>query len=282
MRLCIVCNTEISDPEPGVDYCSEECRERGGIKELTLTNQKTMFADDSPNGKATAAPCSSHCYAASEIVHGDAFDVLSELESDSIDMIFSDPPYKIAQDYGTTIDADRLCSVASIMKTVPQMARVLKPGRFAALFYDNRILPLLFDAVRGTGLIYQRQLFVYRANSVHAFCWHGWMNCTDPICLFVKGGAKRFQPTDKPKVKHDCYTRVTMNDVRSGHPAQKPEDVCQHIVEWCSDAGESILDPYCGGASIGRAAIAAGRRYVGIEINEQWVDMAKRHASPSA
>ena len=216
------------------------------------------------------------------VLCSDAFAVLSELPDDSVDMVFTDPPYKIAQDYGTNIDADRLCSVASVMQTMREIGRVLKPGRFCAVFYDNRILPLLFDAVRGTALIYQRQVFVYRSNSVHAFCWHGWMNCTDPVCLFIKGGAKRFTPQNPPPVKHDCYTRSRMNADKSGHPAQKPEDVAQHIVEWCSDAGDVVLDPYCGGGSLLRAARLAGRRWIGCEQNEHWRGIAEAHiALPS-
>ena len=211
------------------------------------------------------------------VVCSDAYTVLSELETNSVDMVFTDPPYKIAQDYGTNIDADRLCSVASIMKTMLEIGRVLKPGRFCAVFYDNRILPLLFDAVRGTELIYQRQVFVYRSNSVHAFCWHGWMNCTDPVCLFVKGGVKRFYPKVKPAVKHDCYTRSKMNPDPSGHPAQKPEDVAAHIIEWCSDAGDVVLDPYCGGGSLLRAARLTGRKTVGVEANQKWRDVAEAH-----
>jgi site-specific DNA-methyltransferase (adenine-specific) len=214
-----------------------------------------------------------------KIVCGDAYSVLSGLPDNSVDMVFTDPPYKIAQDYGTNIDADRLCSVASIMKTMLEIGRVLKPGRFCAVFYDNRILPLLFDAVRGTQLIYQRQLFVYRSNSVHAFCWHGWMNCTDPICLFVKGGEKRFRPANPPNVKHDCYTRSKMNPDRSGHPAQKPEDVAQHIIEWCCDKDEIVLDPYCGGGSLLRAARLAGRQIAGIEANKKWRDVAQAHVA---
>ena len=210
----------------------------------------------------------------SKIIHGESYSELEKLSDNSVDMVFTDPPYKINQDYGTTVDADRLVSVASIINTMRQVSRVLKPGRFAAVFYDNRILPLMMEAVRGTELIYQRQLFLYRQNSVHAFCWHGWMNCTDPILLFLKGGAKKFYPANKPNVKHDTYTRNKMNEVASGHPAQKPQEVIEHIIQWCTDEGELVVDPYCGGGSILRSAASVNREYLGIEINRKWADVA--------
>ena len=212
-----------------------------------------------------------------KIVRSDALSFLQGIEPSSVDMVFTDPPYKIAQDYGTNIDSDRLCSVSSVIATMREVGRVLKPGRFAAVFYDNRILPLLFEAVRGTELVYQRQVFVYRSNSVHAFCWHGWMNCTDPVCIFTKGGEKKFRPKAPPPVKHDCYTRSRMNADASGHPAQKPEDVAEHIIGWCTDADDLVVDPYTGGGSLLRAARSLGRRWAGSEISEKWRDVAEAH-----
>jgi len=213
------------------------------------------------------------------IYHGDGVDYLRSLADDSVDMVLTDPPYKINQDYGSNIDADKLCSVSSIHPLMAQVSRVLKPGRFAVLFYDNRILPLLFEAAKGTKLIYQRQLFVYRSNSIHAYCWHGWMNCTDPICIFTKAGSKKFYPDTKPKVKHDCYTRTKMNNHKSGHPAQKPEDIIMHIIEWCTNEGDMIIDPYCGAGSVGLSATLTNRRFTGVDINSDWLVLAVSHMS---
>ena len=214
-----------------------------------------------------------------KIACADALEILREMPDNSVDFVFTDPPYKVSADYGNNLDADNLLGVAGVLRIFPELARVLKPGRFLACFYDNRILPLLFEAVRRTPLVYQRQVFVYRSNSVHAYRWHGWMNCTDPVCLFVKGGGERFKPANPPAVKHDCYTRSKMNADRSGHPAQKPEDICEHIIGWCSDAGDVVLDPYTGGGSLLRAARLTGRQIIGIENNPKWRDVAQAHVA---
>lgn len=199
-----------------------------------------------------------------------------DMQDCSVDMVFTDPPYKISQDYGTGVDADNLIGVAGFLKVMPEIARVLKPGRFAAIFYDNRILPLLFEAAHGTGLTYHRQLFVYRSNSMHVHRWHGWMGCTDPIALFVKKGAKKFMPAVEPPIKHDCYTRVKMNASYSGHPAQKPLEIVEHILLWCTDASDLVVDPYCGSGTVCQAAVMHGRNYVGIDNNPEYVSMATK------
>ena len=58
----------------------------------------------------------------------------------------------------------------------------------------------------------------------------------------------------------------------SGHPAEKP----QALVEWCLDAVEaqSALDPFMGSGTTGAACARTGRRFVGIETNRRWFDMA--------
>jgi len=87
---------------------------------------------------------------------GRAEDLLSKLSADSIDLVVTDPPYKVSQNYGAGVDADNLMGVASILRTFPEISRVLKDGRFFVCFYDNRILPFLFEAIRGTDLVYRK------------------------------------------------------------------------------------------------------------------------------
>ena len=68
----------------------------------------------------------------------------------SVDLVLTDPPYKVSQMYGGGVDADNLTAVSSIFRTLPEISRILKPGGFAVICYDNRILPFLFEAIKGT------------------------------------------------------------------------------------------------------------------------------------
>jgi len=61
--------------------------------------------------------------------------------------------------------------------------------------------------------------------------------------------------------------RVAIMKDGAEHPTQKPVD----LIKWCMseiDAGKTILDPFMGGGSTGRACIRTGRAFVGIELNE--------------
>ena len=211
-----------------------------------------------------------------QIIHGNAWDVLQEIPDNSIDLVVTDPPYKVSQNYGGGTDPDNLMNVASILKIIPELSRVLKDGRFAVFFYDNRILPFLFEGVRGTELCYKKSIYLYRRWG-NANRWMGWMQCTDPICFFVKGHDKPLHVDVKGKVKHDCYIKKSPERIETGHPAQKPLQILKDIIFWCSNKGDIILDPYCGSGTTIIAAEQLERKFIGIEIEQKYVDITNHN-----
>lgn len=206
----------------------------------------------------------------------DCLEGLSKLKANSVDLIVTDPPFKVSQRYGGGVDSDNLINVASIMQTIPEMCRVLKEGRLFVCFYDNRILPLLFQAIRGTELVYKKSIYLYRRWG-NANRWMGWMQCTDPVCFFVKGNNKPFyQGKIKGKVKHDCYTKAHPEKDNTGHPAQKPLEIIKDIITWCSAEGDVVLDPYGGSGSVAVACKELKRYYLIYENNKEYVDIINK------
>jgi len=215
------------------------------------------------------------------LLQGDCMDVLPDMQDESIDLVLTDPPYKVSQTYGGGTDADNLINVASIIKTVPHISRVLKTGKFAVFFYDNRILPFLFEASRDTDLVYRRSIYLYRRWG-NANRWMGWMQCTDPICFFVKGHSKPFSPKVKGRVHHDCYVKKGPEKEGTGHPAQKPLNIIKDIVLWCSNQYDTVLDPYLGCGVVMKACQILNRNCIGIEIRQEYCRMVEHYCSSSS
>lgn len=63
---------------------------------------------------------------------------------------------------------------------------------------------------------------------------------------------------------------------RTGYPTQKPVLLLERIVEICTDAGDLVLDPFCGSGTTLVAAKLLGRSSIGIDISEEAVDLAQR------
>jgi len=70
--------------------------------------------------------------------------------------------------------------------------------------------------------------------------------------------------------------------IYGGHPTQKPEKVIQHFVELLSNPGDVVMDPFMGSGTTGVVAKKLGRDFIGIELQEDYFDIAlKRIADVS-
>ena len=63
---------------------------------------------------------------------------------------------------------------------------------------------------------------------------------------------------------------------KCGHPSQKPLELLSRLVRCCTEAGDVVLDPFLGSGSTALAAQQHGRRWIGIENNPVYVQMAQQ------
>lgn len=61
-----------------------------------------------------------------------------------------------------------------------------------------------------------------------------------------------------------------------GHPTQKPVQLAQHFISDFTNSGETVLDPFMGSGTTGVAAVKLGRKFIGIEIDHRYFDIACR------
>jgi site-specific DNA-methyltransferase (adenine-specific) len=84
--------------------------------------------------------------------------------------------------------------------------------------------------------------------------------------------------TKEKKYKGNVWEYVTGSKIGStgNHPATFPEQLAHdHIISW-SNEGDLILDPMMGSGTTGKMAKQLNRRFIGIDINENYVDIAKK------
>lgn len=73
------------------------------------------------------------------------------------------------------------------------------------------------------------------------------------------------------------YTGVYMDmvDGSSKHPWEKPLSLLERLVLIYTNVGDLILDPFCGSGRVLQASLRTGRRYIGIDIDEEWTNYCK-------
>jgi DNA modification methylase len=74
----------------------------------------------------------------------------------------------------------------------------------------------------------------------------------------------------------DVFTCCVGGRKSSGHPAPFPVKLCKEIIETVTRPGDIVCDPFMGGGTTAIAARSLGRNYFGIDVMQQYVDLANR------
>lgn len=200
---------------------------------------------------------------------GDCLDVLPALDKWSVDLIVTDPPYGI--DYESNYrTGPRLAKMSNddgsldMAAAFDAMARVLRRWRHAYVF-GPFVLPPPFTA--GAELIWSKTEASGRGNMQIP-----WGTTHEPISFAVRAAdkgpisAKRGWGAAKLRQGTVLECPVTARG-KMRHPTEKPVALLRQLIEASSLPDDVVLDPFMGSGSTCVAALAEGRRTVGIEID---------------
>ncbi len=102
-----------------------------------------------------------------------------------------------------------------------------------------------------------------------------WIKPCEP--LLKKGGKWTFNRLsgtyERPKIV--CGLTSKGEKINGGHPTQKPIEVMEWIINRLTNEGDLVLDPFCGSGSTGIACLNTNRRFIGIELDENYFNIAK-------
>ena len=78
----------------------------------------------------------------------------------------------------------------------------------------------------------------------------------------------------------DVWDFPTVSHYRGKHPCEKPQDLLRHIITASSKPDAVVLDAFMGSGSTGKAALALGRSFIGIELDSAWVAKVETDLAP--
>lgn len=199
------------------------------------------------------------------LVHGDCIEVLKKLPSSAIDLAVTDPPYLVnyRSSDGRQIIGDKEGSW--ILPAFTEIHRVLKDDSFCISFYGWHMIDVFMAAWKQAGfkpvghIVWNKP---YTSNAKYLAYRH------EQAFLLAKGHpSKPLHPL--PDVQQWDYSGNRL------HPTQKSERIIEPLIRSFSRSDAVVLDPFCGSASTAVAAINAGRRYLAIEKDPRYYNIAK-------
>jgi len=199
------------------------------------------------------------------IYHGDCRAILPLLGERKFEMVCTDPPYGFGR--VTNDGKDYLDIVAPALRMA--WTQLKASGDMFVFTSTGEVV----NVANALGQPLKRLLWMYKPNDC-TFPLAGWLLTSEAILWFHKGNKLNF--AERKPYKHDTYvhTGVGQEGVE-GHPTIKPLAVVGDIVSRCVKGG-SVLDPFMGSGTTLVAAYRLGRKAVGIEINQEYCEIAVR------
>lgn len=242
----------------------------------------------------------------SVVVHGDCIEVLASIKSQSVDLIFADPPYNIGKDFGNNKDQwDSVDEyIAWCKKWIDECMRVLKDNGTMYFMTATQHMPYLDIYVSRKYHVLSRIVWTYDSSGVQSKKMFGslyepiLMICKSPKAAYVfnadailveaKTGSVRKlidyrkdppQPYSTKKVPGNVwdFSRVRFKmDEYENHPTQKPEALLERIIKASSNKDDIVLDPFAGSFTTCAVARKLDRRTVGIDLNYDYFEIGIR------
>ena len=227
------------------------------------------------------------------LLHGDCFDLMKEIPDGSVDMILTDPPYGCTKaKWDVKID---------IPVFFQQAWRVLKPN--GALVHFATFKAGIEWAAEG-GKNFRYDLVWQKSKAMGYLCANDRPLRNHELILVYYQKSPEYHPqmtagkpykAKQPAVRTPLYdsrkdTVIVNNGSRypvsiqkfgydnhgSGHATVKPVALLSWLIRTFTSAGQLVLDPFMGTGSTGVACAMEGRRFIGIEKDEHYFEVAEK------
>jgi len=201
--------------------------------------------------------------------HGDCMDIMPTLDLSCVDAVLCDPPYGCKNDCsyrnisgGSAENLDKLAECRKDFEPIRNDSTPFNPAHL--LSFPKAIIwgyQFMADKLpQGTVLVWQKKTFV-ELGTILSDGEIAWQKGNKGVYIYEHRWNGFLRATERGKTLH---------------PTQKPVA----LMRWCLDRlkldpGATVLDPYMGSGPVGVACAEAGYKYIGIEIEEDYYNIAK-------
>ena len=219
-----------------------------------------------------------------DLRQGDCLEVISKMPDNSINLIVTDPPYKVTSrggsgtmggywkekraKQGIIFDFNN----TSCKEYLPEFYRILKDKSILYLMCNNTNLQEMLNEGTKVGFHFVKCLIWEKGNKI---CSRYYMNCFEYIILFRKGRDKPINKCGTPDILKIPIKKMKDSNGKNLHDTEKPVNLMKILVENSSNEEDTVLDPFMGIGATGIACKELNRNFIGIEIDENYFNIAK-------
>lgn len=228
---------------------------------------------------------------------------MHQLPDCSVHLMITSPPYNVGKEYDADLSLEEYrVLLAAVFK---ETFRVLVPGGRACINVANLgrkpyipIHAMIIGEMSRIGYLMRGEIIWDKSASAGtSTAWGSWRSAANPtlrdvheyIMVFSKGSFKREKGNRSNTISSDDFVEYTKSiwrfpaesAKRVKHPAPFPVELPLRLIQLYTFESDVVLDPFAGSGSTCLAAKRARRSFVGFELNEEYIQIAKSRLEAS-
>lgn len=226
-----------------------------------------------------------------KLYNEDCIKKMRDFKNETFDLIFADPPYNLSGDNNLTVkngkisklnkgDWDIIDDIDEFnCKWISECIRILKNDGTIWISGTLHNYPSVAMALKKYNMWIINDIIWYKRNATPLLSRNRFVPSTELIWLASKTKKYNFN-YDLAKEINGSKQMKNLWDIpatrhKTIHPTEKPEILLDRIIRIGSKERDLILDPFMGSGTTGAVAKKLNRKFVGIEINSEYFDIAK-------
>jgi len=240
---------------------------------------------------------------------------LSKMDSESVDLVFADPPYNLSHKRlenrksntgGAFFKVQEKWDKFTIedyldftVTWISQVKRVLRPGGAVYICASQHNLGVVLSSLETMALDVKNIIVWEKPNAMPNLTRRTLTHSVEFVVWAVNGKGWTFnfenlrelnpdrQKDGQPKMMRDVWRfpvvqgveRLRGSNGRALHPTQKPEALVQRCVVASSNPGDLIVDPFSGSGTTAVVCADLKRRFIGFEVDENYVAASRKRVA---
>ena len=213
-----------------------------------------------------------------QLYNGDCLEVLKNIPDNSVDMVLTDPPYGIKYTSNMRTKSQKFDRLLNDENDL----RLLAYGEFARILKNNSVCVVFASWKNMTVDITELQKYFVIKNIIIWFKGGGGMGdlkhtlLTDyEVAIVCRKGKCKI----RGKREGSVWQIAKVPPSKMVHPTEKPTALLEKFIKKFTDRNAIVLDAFLGSGSTGVACANTGREFIGIELNEEYFNIARNRIS---
>ncbi len=227
-----------------------------------------------------------------KLINGDALEILKQLDSKSIDLIFADTTYNLSGENHLTCRSgkmvrcykgewDKIENVHEFNKKwIEECIRILKDEGTIWISGTLHNHPSIGMILKELNLWIINYIIWFKPNAPPLIQKNRFVPSTELIWVASKSKKYFFNYELAKKISNGKQMRnlweIPAERHKTSHPTEKPEKLLERIILIGSNEGDTVLDPFMGSGTTGVVAKLYNRNFIGIEVNRAYFEIASK------